>query len=163
MTTEYNKNQVLHPAPQAAVIAEQNKALERKFSEEAWNNGDLAVVDELVAPDFVDHAAPPGLPPGAEGHKVLIKLYREAFPGMHLTINELLADGDKVIVRWAATGTHLGPLFGIPPTGKKINVDGIGIRRYSDGKMVVLWNVFDQMAMMQQLGLIPTPNAPATK
>ena len=138
-------------------MSEQNKALERRLIEEAWNKGNLAVVDELVAPNFVDHTAPPGLPPGAEGHKAFIKMYREAFPDAHVTIHDILADGDKVIYRWTGSGTHQGTLFGIPATGKKMSVDGITIDRFSESKLVESWNMFDQMGMMQQLGVIPSP------
>ena len=138
-------------------MSEQNKAIERRLTEEVWNKGNLAVVDELVAPNFVDHNAPPGLPPGAEGQKAFIKMYREAFPDAHVTIHELLADGDKVISRWTGSGTHHGTLLGIPATGKKVSIEGITIDRFSGNKIVESWNIFDQLGMMQQLGVIPSP------
>ena len=138
-------------------MSEQNKAIERRLTEEVWNKGNLAVVDELVAPNFVDHNAPPGLPPGAEGQKAFIKMYREAFPDAHVTIHDLLADGDKVISRWTGSDTHHGTLFGIPATGKKVSIEGITIDRFSGNKIVESWNIFDQLGMMQQLGVIPSP------
>ena len=138
-------------------MSEQNKAIERRLTEEAWNKGNLAVVDELVAPNFVDHNAPPGLPAGAEGQKAFIKMYREAFPDAHVTIHDLLADGDKVISRWTGSGTHHGTLFGIPATGKKVSIEGITIDRFSESKIVESWNIFDQLGMTQQIGVIPSP------
>lgn len=138
-------------------MSEQNKDLERRLIEEAWNQGNLAAVDELVAPDFVDHTAPPDLPPGAEGHKAFIKMYREAFPDAHVTIHDILAEGDKVVYRWTGSGTHQGTLFGIPATGKHMSVNGITIDRFADGKLVESWNMLDQLGMMQQLGVIPAP------
>jgi steroid delta-isomerase-like uncharacterized protein len=143
-------------------MSEQNKALERRFAEEVWNQGNLAVLDELLAPQFVEYTAPPGLPPGPAGLKAFVQMYRAAFPDAHLTIEDLLADGDKVVSRWTGTGTHLGPLFGIPATGKKMSVEGIGIHRYSEGKIIESWNVFDQLSMLQQLGVIPPPGQGAS-
>ena len=138
-------------------MSEQNKALERRFVEEVWNKGNLALIDELVAPNFVDHTAPPGLPPGAEGVKAFVKMYRDAFPDAQVTIHDILAEGDKVVYRWTGSGTHQGTLFGIPATGKKMSVDGMTIDRISGGKFVESWNILDQLGMMQQLGVIPKP------
>ncbi|MDZ7359293.1 MAG: ester cyclase [candidate division KSB1 bacterium] len=136
-------------------MSEQNKALSRRITEECFNKGNLAVADEFVAANFTDHGAPPGLAPGAEGFKQLVAMYRNAFPDMRITIEDVIAEGDKVVMRWTARGTHKGDLMGIAPTGKTVTVTGIGIDRIANGKIVEHWESFDQMGMMQQLGVIP--------
>ena len=134
-------------------MSEENKALIRRFYEEVWNDKNLEAIDELVATDSVDH----DLPPGREGAKAFISMYLSAFPDTKMTIEDLLAEGDKVVTRWSATGTHTGELMGIPATGKQVTVTGLDINRYSGGKSVEHWGEFDQMGMMQQLGVVPGP------
>jgi steroid delta-isomerase-like uncharacterized protein len=136
---------------------EENKARSRRFFTEVWGKGDLAVIDELTGPAFVDHNAPPGLPPGVEGLKQFVVAYRAAFPDMQVSIDDLIAEGDKVVIRLTARGTNTGPLFGMPTTGKAAVVTGITIERKVNGKTVEGWNNFDQLGMLQQLGVIPTP------
>ena len=138
-------------------MSEDNKALSRRFIEEVWNNKNLEVIDELVAPDQVDHALPPGLPPGIDGNKAFIGMFMNAFPDVKIVVEDQVAEGDMVVTRWRATGTHTGELMGIPPTGKKVTVTGIDINRFSGGKDVEHWGQFDQLGMMQQLGVVPTP------
>ena len=136
---------------------EQNKAIARRFLEEVFGQGKLAVADEIVAPDHFDHGPGtlPGMPPGPEGSKLLVTVYRNAFPDIHFTIDEQIAEGDKVVTRWTGFGTHKGGLAGIPPTGKSATVTGIGVDRIVNGKIVESWGVFDQFGMLQQLGVIP--------
>jgi predicted ester cyclase len=136
---------------------ESNKAVARRFLEEVFGQGKLAVADEIVAPDHVDRGpnSLPGLPPGPEGSKMIVTLYRNAFPDIQFTIDEQIAEGDKVVTRWTGFGTHKGELAGIPPTGKSATVNGIGIDRIVNGKIVESWGAFDQFGMMQQLGVIP--------
>jgi steroid delta-isomerase-like uncharacterized protein len=136
---------------------DENKALSRRFFEEVWGKGNLAVIDELTDPAFVDHNAPPGLPPGVAGLKQFVVMYREAFPDMQVSIDDLIADSDKVVIRWTARGTNTGSLFGMPTTGKAATITGITIERKVDGKTVEGWNNFDQLGMLQQLGVIPVP------
>ncbi len=138
-------------------MSEENKEVIRRFFEEVWNKKNLAAIDELVAADQVDHELPPGLPPGREGAKAFISMYLGAFPDLEMTIEDMLAEGDKVSTRWSATGTHSGDLMGIPATGKQVTVTGLDINRVSGGKSVEHWGQFDQMGMMQQLGLVPGP------
>src|SRR3954452_9207191 len=109
--------------------AEENKAVVRHWIEEAWNRGNLAVIDDLTAPDFVDHHLPPGVPPNAEGHKTWVQMARAGFPDIHLTIDDMIAEGDKVVARMTVSGTQTGEFMGVPPTGKAIHVAGIGISR----------------------------------
>ena len=136
---------------------EQNKAIARRFLEEVFGQGKLAVADEIVAPDHVDHGPStlPGMPTGPEGSKMVVTIYRNAFPDIHFTIDEQIAEGDKVVTRWTGRGTHKGELAGIPATGKSATVTGVGVDRIVNGKIVESWGIFDQFGMMQQLGIIP--------
>ena len=138
---------------------EANKAISRRFLEEIFGQGKLAVADEIIAPNHVNSGpgALPGLPPGPEGSKQIVMVYRNAFPDVQFTIDEQIAEGDKVMTRWTAHGTHKGELAGIPPTGKSSTVTGMGVDRIMNGKIVESWGIFDQFGMMQQLGVIPTP------
>jgi steroid delta-isomerase-like uncharacterized protein len=138
-------------------MSEENKAVARRIIEEVWNKKNLDAIDELIAADCVNHTLPPGLPSGRKGVKAFIGIYLNAFPDVKFTIEDMIAKGDKVAIRWSATGTHTGELMGIPATGKQITVTGLDIGRYSGGKGVEFWGEFDQMGMMQQLGVIPTP------
>ena len=138
---------------------EANKVIVRRLFEEAFEHGNLAMLDEIIAPDQVNGGpgALPGMPSGPEGSKMLISAYRNAFPDLHFTIDEQIAEGDKVVTRWTAHGTHNGELAGLPPTGKPATVVGMGIDRVENGKIVESWGLFDQFGMLQQLGVIPTP------
>jgi steroid delta-isomerase-like uncharacterized protein len=136
---------------------EENKALFRRFIEEIINQGNLAIVDELFGSDYIYHA--PGSPEfrGPEGVNQFVMMYRSAFPDLHLTVEDLIAEGDKVVTRWTMRGTHRGELMGIPATGKQVSVPGIVISRFANGKIVEEWENFDTLGLMQQLGLVPTP------
>ena len=138
---------------------EANKAIVRRIFEEAFGKGNLAVLDEIIAPDQVNGGpgALPGMPPGPEGNKMLITAYRNAFPDIHFTIDEQVAEGNTVVTRWTAHGTHNGELAGLPPTGKSATVVGMGVDRIENGKIVESWGLFDQFGMLQQLGVIPAP------
>jgi steroid delta-isomerase-like uncharacterized protein len=138
-------------------MSEENKRISRRVAEEAFSQGRLEVLDELVAEDFVNHdpAVPPELPSGREGLKELVRFYRSAFPDTRLTIEDQIAEGDRVVTRYTARGTHQGDFAGIPPTGKQATVTGITIDRIEGGKLVESWNSFDQLGLLQQLGAIP--------
>ncbi len=138
---------------------EENKALSRRLIEEVWNQGNLAVIDELTAPNYVDHD--PTRPiHGPEGMKQFVSMYLTAYPDTHFTIEDQIAEGDRVVTRWTARGTHKGPLMGIPPTGKQVTVAGISIDRVVNGKLVEDWSSYDALGMMQQLGVVPAPGQP---
>jgi predicted ester cyclase len=109
---------------------EENKALVRKFYEEAWVKGNADAVDEFVAADYVEH----GLPTGAEGLKRSITAYRTAFPDWKTTIDNIFAEGEMVTCRWSTSGTHLGDWFGIPPTGNHFTATGISVLRITGGR-----------------------------
>jgi steroid delta-isomerase-like uncharacterized protein len=136
---------------------EENKALARRLFDDIWNKGNLDAFDEIYAPDIVNHTLPPGIPQGIEGNKMFTKMYLTAFPDTKMTIDLQIAEGDKVVTRWHAQGTHKGELMGIPATGKQATVTGIVIDRIAGGRIVESWGEFDQMGMMQQLGVVPTP------
>jgi len=139
-------------------MSEQNKAVSRRYLEEAWNKNNLAVVDELLAPDHVNHSPGPELPPGPEGAKMFIGVYKGGFPDTHIHIEDQMAEGDKVFTRWSAHGTHSGDFMGIPATGKSVTVTGMIVDRIANGKIVESWSEFDQMGMMQQLGVVQMPD-----
>ncbi len=138
---------------------EQNKALVRRLIEEVFNGGDMSMVDELMAVDFVEHEElPPGMPPGREGAKVLTAAMRSAFPDFKATIEDMIAEGDKVFVRLTWSGTQAGEFMGIPPSGRQFAVGVFDVMRIEDGKFVEHWGMLDNMGMMQQLGAMPGPD-----
>ena len=141
------------------MLSETNKTVVRRFFEEVWNKGNLTLLNEIIAKDHVSSGPGtlPGLPTGPEGSKQLVTVYRNAFPDVHFTIDEQIAEGDKVVTRWSAHGTHQGELAGIPATGKSSTVTGIALDRVVNGKIAESWGIFDQFGMMQQLGVIPVP------
>ena len=141
--------------------AEDNKAAVQHMGEEAFNKGNLDVLDELVAQDVVDHDPAPGQPPGREGIKQFVSELRTAFPDLQLALDELIAEGDKVVVRWTMRGTHLGELRGgIAPTGKAFTVTGTTTNRVAGGQVAEAWGNVDLLGLMLQLGLV-TPPRPA--
>jgi steroid delta-isomerase-like uncharacterized protein len=139
-----------------ATLAEGNKALIRRYIEEAWNRGDLSVIGEVFAESHVGNdPANPGVR-GPEGVRQLVILYRSAFPDTHFIIEDQIAEGDRVVTRWRASGTHKGELIGIAPTGKRVTVTGIDVSRISGGKVVESWGNWDTLGLMQQLGVVPS-------
>ena len=139
---------------------EQNKAIMRRLMEEVFNRGNIGLVDEMVAPDFIEHEElPPGIQPGREGVKAFSTIFRSAFPDLKVTIDDDIAEGDKVVIRSIWSGTHKGELMGIPPTGKSVSFGVVDTVRIAGGKLVEHWGQMDNMGMMQQLGVIPAPGA----
>lgn len=137
---------------------EENKAQYRRTFEEAFNQGNLAIVDDLVAPDFLNHEVPPGMNNrGPDSTRQAITMLRTAFPDLHVTIKELVAEGDTVAGRVTMSGTHLGPFQGIPPTGRTFQQDQMHFVRFRDGKGIEHRAVRDDLGMMRQLGVIPAP------
>lgn len=135
---------------------ESNKIVVRCFLE-AFNAGNLAGVAAVCAPNVVVHNSGAPDPLNLEGFRQLAGVFLAAFPGGKHTIEDLIAEGDKVISRVTYRGTHTGDLMGIPPTYKSVTVSAMIIDQLADGKIVESWRLFDQMAMMQQLGVIPAP------
>ena len=137
---------------------EENKTVIRRFLKDFFEGGNLELADELFAPDYVLHdPAVPGEVRGPEGIKQFVSMYRSAYPDTHFTVEDQIAEGDRVVTRWTGQGTHEGELMGIPPTGNRVTVTGIEFDRVSDGKMQETWVNYDALGMMQQLGVIPPP------
>ena len=136
---------------------ERNKAQFRRTYEEGLNRGDLAVADELIDPECLDHEAHPGGDRGPESMRALITMLRTAFPDLHFAIEHLVAEGDTVAGRVTLSGTHEGPLMGIPPTGRSVRQASMHFVRFRDGKAIEHWGVRDDLSMMRQLGVIPSP------
>jgi predicted ester cyclase len=135
-------------------MAEDMKALARR-AYAIMSGGDLDELDELMVPGFIDHDPEPDQAPGAEGVKEAFRRMRSGFPDMKLTPEAIYTDGDTLIARVRVTGTHNGEYFGIPPTGKSVDITGIDIVRLEEGKAVERWGVFDALNLMQQLGQVP--------
>jgi predicted ester cyclase len=138
---------------------EQNKALVCQMVDEIFNRGNVDLADEFLAPDFAEREElPPGLPRDREGVKQLTTMLRSAFPDLTATVEDIVAEGDKVVIRQTWTGTHTGGEFmGVPPTGTRVSVGVIDIIRIAGDKFVEHWGQMDSMGMMQQLGAMPPP------
>ncbi len=131
-----------------------NKTTMLRVYDELFSQGNVDVIDELLADDFVEHEElPPGIPPGKEAPRALVSMLRGAFPDFRATVEEMLEDGDKVIIRARFSGTHEGEFMGIPPTGKKFDIAVIDILEFKDGKGIAHWGVMGMAGMMQQLGV----------
>ena len=135
-------------------MSEQNKAIMRQVYENLKAHNLDALV-EVFAPNFVEHNTPPGQDPGVEGVKQQLSMLFAAFPDVQFTIEDLIAEGDKVVARGRLTGTHQGEFMGIPATGKPVSQTGTQIVRIAKGKVVESWLEVDNLGMMQQLGVIP--------
>ncbi len=137
--------------------AEQNKAIVRQ-AYDAINRNDLDALDEMVASDVTDHDPAPGQGPGLEGVKDYFSSLHAAFPDVHMDVEDMIAEGDKVVARISVSGTHQGEFMGIAPTGNRVTITGIDILRITDGKVVEHWGKFDDLGMMQQLGVMEQPS-----
>jgi steroid delta-isomerase-like uncharacterized protein len=138
------------------VQPEENKTVVRRFLEEIFTAGNLELVDELFAPDYVLHdPVVPDEVSGPEGMKRYVSMYRSAYPDTHFTVEDQIAEGDKVVTRWTGQGTQQGELMGIPPTGERVTITGITVDRLSGGKIEEEWNNFDQLGLLRQLGVAP--------
>ncbi|HLT19177.1 MAG TPA: ester cyclase [Thermomicrobiales bacterium] len=144
-------------------MSEQNKALVRRAVERIWNDADYAVLDQFVSEDFHIHGGAPGTEiHGREGTAQYFAALRSAFPDLRFSIDDQIAEGDRVVTRWSASGTHLGNFFGIPPSGKRVTIEGTDIDRIANGLVVECWPRVDELWLLQQLGAIPAPQtAPA--
>ena len=137
------------------VSTEQNQALVRRLMEEDISRGDETAADAIIHPDFVDHTNPPGMQHGIEGHRAIVRLFRSVFPDLEWRIDDLIAEGDKVVARTTMRGTHQGGFFGIPPTGKRVEMTGVHIMRIADGRIIEHWGSNDDLGLMRQLGAVP--------
>lgn len=137
---------------------EENKAVVRRYYAEVLNAGDLDTLDALAVASYEEHDPLPGHPPGLAGFKQRVEMLRSAFRPC-FTVEDVIAEDDKVVVRWTNRGTHVGDFLGMPPTGKAFAMAGIDIHRLRDGKLAEHWHVVDLFSQLQQLGLLPTPQA----
>ena len=135
-------------------MSAENEALVRRFFEEFYNDRRAEVADEIVASDYVSHG--PKAPPaeGPDGVKARVALYQDSVDG-HWTIDEIFSAGDRVVTRWTGTGTHVGDLMGIPPTGKPIAIEAISVHRIENGQIAEEWTVWDALGLLQQVGAVP--------
>jgi predicted ester cyclase len=148
-------NSLARAKGEAAISAEENKALVRRFVDEVQSAGNIDLIDEICSPEFVNHSAPPGIPAGREGIKIVTAMFRRAFPDSYFTVEDMMAEGDKVATRKTFHGTHEGEFMGNPPSGRRVRMGLIDIVRISEAKVVEHWSMGDSLGMMQQLGVIP--------
>jgi predicted ester cyclase len=138
---------------------ETNKSIVRRYVEEVQNQGNLTALDELTAPAYVNHSAPPGVPLNREGLKQLATMFREAFPDGQMTIEDMVAEADRVATRKTFRGTHRGELMGIQGTGKTVAIGLMDIARLADGKVVETWHAGDDLGLLQQIGALQPPTS----
>jgi steroid delta-isomerase-like uncharacterized protein len=133
---------------------DENKQLYLRLADEVLTNKNLAVVDELIASDFTEHVGGQARRVGVEGFKAARLRRNAAFPDWEVTVEDIIAEGDKVVARATGRGTHLGEYMGIPPTGKRIKVSWIAIYRVANGKLAEHWQHIDELGLRQQLGAV---------
>ncbi|HEX6109249.1 MAG TPA: ester cyclase [Ktedonobacteraceae bacterium] len=135
---------------------ESTKLLAQRVWEEVWHQGQLSRIDDLFTTDFVRHDPGGRELQGTEQNRQFIGSLRAAFPDVHYTVEDQIAEGDKVVVRYRFRGTHLGAFQGMPPTGKQVTYTGILIYSIVDGKIAEQWTEFDLLGFLRQLGVLPT-------
>lgn len=138
-----------------ATHTDENKAIVRRFIEEVVDQGHVDQVYAFVSPDMIDHTGAAGQAPGIENALRALTMLRTAFPPWQTEIEDMIAEGDTVMFRGTASGTHQCEFMGVPPTGKRISLSGVHIMRLRAGKIVEHWSFSDQLEMMRQLGLLP--------
>ena len=141
-------------------MSEQNRIVVRRSFDEVYNQGNLDAVDELVSSDFVAHAGSADIH-GPAAMRQFVAALRAGFPDLHITVDDQIEEGDKVVSRWTARGTQTGTFQGIPPTGRQGTMSGIDIDRVVDGKVIECWTSADYLGLMQQLGAVPAQEASA--
>ena len=125
-----------HEKGEQGVSAEDNKALVRRFVDEVQSGGNIDLIDEICSSEFVNHSIPPGIPPDCEGIKILTTMFRGAFPDSYFTVEDMIAEGDKVATRKTFHGTHEGEFMGIPPSGRSVSMGLIDVVRIDDGRVM---------------------------
>ena len=139
------------------LMKKRTDTLVKQLFEEAFNQGNLAKVDDVLAPDHYAHITIGGAPNGPQGLKLMIAIFRTAFPDLLCTVDDEIVEGDRFAVRWTMRGTHKGPFLGNQPTGGPVEMQGMIFARLENGRMVEDWTLIDQMGILQQIGVIP-PN-----
>jgi steroid delta-isomerase-like uncharacterized protein len=141
------------------VSTDQNKAVVRRVLDEVWNQGKLALIDELFASDYRRHGVPSGTPAGPAGERQHRATFRAAFPDLVITAEDMIAEGDRVAVRYTWRGTYEGTWPDVPGAGQAVTMSGIAIHRVADGRVTDLWVVGDELGLLRQLGALPTRDA----
>ncbi|MGD0018544.1 MAG: ester cyclase [Candidatus Limnocylindrales bacterium] len=136
------------------MAVQENKALAAQLMDEVMNKGNVALIDRLATQNFIDHASMPGMPAGRDGVKAFVTGFRAAFPDLHYTTDDVVAEGDKVVQRSTGRGTMRGDFMGMPASGKSASWQEIHITRFAEGKAVEHWAVVDQYSMLTQLGFV---------
>jgi hypothetical protein len=131
---------------------EKNRAVARRFIEEVLGRGNYAILPELTTESYLDHSLPSGVTPVQS-----IAAFRAGFPDLEATVEDVIAEGDKTVVRWVVTGTNSAEFFGMPPTGRSVRMSGLSMYRFEGGRMAEGWVEYNQLGLMQQLGAIPAP------
>lgn len=145
----------MRPGVGSSMDAAEIRTLVMRFTDESWNGKDLEVLDQFFAPDYVGHDVPNPEPVrGPEGMRAFLHNYHAGLQDAHIQIEDLLIDGDRVVTRWTGTGKHVGPVLGVPATGKDVRFTGIRIFRVADGRIVEGWVNWDVFGLMKQLGAI---------
>jgi len=139
------------------MASQDNKAIVARFYDEVLNQRKVGVLDELAIEDYVEHDPFPGQGNGRADLKARVQALQSAFDPLRFTVEDVIAEGDKVVVRWKNAGTHSGSFMGIPATKKTFSVAGIDVHLVRDGRIAEHWHVVDQLGQMQQMGLIPGP------
>ena len=134
---------------------EDNKAIVRRMTEVFYNQGTIERADHFFAASYVHHDPASPQVRDRDGLKEAVRMFRAGCPDLHITTDELVAEGDKVLKRWTYHATHTGNLSGLPPTGKRITMSGLELFRLSDGMIVESWLAYDNLSLMQQVGVIP--------
>ncbi|HUS69661.1 MAG TPA: ester cyclase [Anaerolineae bacterium] len=140
-------------------MSENEKSLVQRFWNGVWNEGKIELVDELVASDFVAHDLPPEMAHGPEGYKEYVRANRAAFPDGQDVIQDIIAEDDKVVVRYIGRATHRGDLMGFKATGKRVEVPGVEIFRVVSGRIKETWSLWDTFGFLEQIGAISLPES----
>jgi len=147
-------SEVMAGREEAAMSGEVNSKIVERF-ETAFGANDVDTIDELCAPDLVDHNPIPDQKPGLAGFKDTIAMYKGIFPDSQVDVQHIVAEGDLVATHWTVTGTHQAEFFGIPATGRKVSIEGMNVYRLDGGRITDVWTQFDGLGLMQQLGAMP--------
>jgi steroid delta-isomerase-like uncharacterized protein len=138
-----------------------NKAVVRSYYEEVFNERNVDLIDQLSVEDYVEHDPFPGQGNGRSDLKARVRLILDSMNPLRFEIEDIVAEGDRVVVRWSQTGTQSGNFMGIPPSGRNFTFAGIDVHRLRDGRMAEHWHVIDLFGLLQQLGAIPAPSGSA--
>lgn len=136
-------------------------ALHRRYNDEVLSQGNLDLVDQLFTADYVDHAHASPEIHGPHGLRQFLTMLVNAFPDRHFTVEDRVAEGDKLAVRWTLRGTHEGEFAGVAPTGKQVSVTGISIHRFAGDRIQESWDYYDALGLLQQFGVLPMPGQEA--